>query len=426
MLAVYRLVVLLIAPAALAWLRWRAPGPHALRRRWRERLGSVDPIEGHVVWIHAASVGEVNACHALVRALAERQRTLKLVVSTFTLTGQARAMELFGEGFDDRLSIVFAPLDSVVAVRRWLGRIRPALVLVIETELWPEMFTQCRRAGIALMLVNARLGDRAIKRYRRFRRLFARTLDGVTRALCQSQADADRFAELGMDADRIRVTGNLKFDMALPSDIGEQARGLRDRWGDRPVWVAGSTRQGEEEIVLRAQRELMSERSGALLVLAPRHPERCDEVRKLIEQFGFGWQSIDEAIEADTAVVLVDRLGRLLGCYAAAPAAFVGGSLVPIGGHNLLEPAAFGKVVVAGRHLHEQAGSADALRRAGALVEVDDAASLSGAVLKTWREPEWALERGRSALGVVEAGRGSVRRSLRLIEEQVALNRAAD
>ncbi|NBB93892.1 MAG: 3-deoxy-D-manno-octulosonic acid transferase [Gammaproteobacteria bacterium] len=422
MIAVYRLLILLVAPFALLWLRWRIPGPPELRARWTERLGSV-PESGPdrpVLWLHAASVGEVNAIAALVTALLNRYPEHRLLISTITVTGRAEAIRRFGAGDDsgheNRVDIVFAPLDTPPAVGRWLKRVRPQLAMVAETEIWPELYRGCRKRDIPMVLVNARLTGKAMGRYRRFRSLFAGALSAVDLAVCQSEDDAARFRELGLEDARVAVAGNLKFDSAIPADLGDSVRRLREQWGERPAWVAGSTRPGEEEIVLAAHRLLREQHTDALLVLAPRHPERSDEVRALIEASGLRQQSIGEDVAGETAVVLIDRIGVLVPCYAAAPAAFVGGSLVDIGGHNLLEPAAFGKAVIAGPQLHQQADSARALREAGALVEVRGADELADAVRSIWNEPQRALEYGRAAFGVVEAGRGSVRRTLRLLE----------
>ncbi|RFF28540.1 3-deoxy-D-manno-octulosonic acid transferase [Wenzhouxiangella sp. 15190] len=414
MLAVYRLLIVLIAPLALVWLRWKIAGPAELRARWRERLGSVPRLDSQqpVLWLHAASVGEVNAVAALVTAMLERYPDHRLVISTMTVTGRAEAIRRFG----DRVDTVFAPLDTPWAVSRWLKRIRPRLAMVAETEIWPELYRGCSKRAIPLVLVNARLAPSAMKRYRRFHSLFAGALSSVDLAICQSEDDARRFGELGLDEDRIAVAGNLKFDRVIPDDLGETVRKLRSEWGERPTWVAGSTRPGEEAIVLDAHARLRERRPEALLILAPRHPERSDEIRTLIEKAGLKHQPIGQLIELETAVVLVDRIGILLSCYAAAPAAFVGGSLVDIGGHNLLEPAAFGKAVIAGAHLHQQADSAEALRDNGALIEVQDADGLARAVLSIWEDPQRALEYGRAALEVVENGRGSVRRTLKLLD----------
>ncbi|MEE4303752.1 MAG: 3-deoxy-D-manno-octulosonic acid transferase [Wenzhouxiangella sp.] len=420
MLAVYRLLVLLAAPLALAWFRWRIPGPAGLRAHWRERLGRLPEADRPALWIHAASVGEINAVAGLVTALLERYPEERVVISTITVTGRAEAIRRFGDGndnnHDNRVETVFTPLDMPWIVGRWLSRVRPRLAMVAETEIWPELYRGCRKREIPMVLVNARLAHKAMRRYRRFRSLFAASLAAVDLAVCQSEQDAERFRELGLDDSRVAMAGNLKFDSAIPQDLGETVRRLREQWGERPTWVAGSTRPGEEDIVLTAHAKLREQRPDALLVLAPRHPDRSDEIRSLIERAGLRQQPIGEAVEPGTGVVLVDRIGVLVSCYAAAPAAFVGGSLVDIGGHNLLEPAAFGKAVIAGPHLHQQADSAAALREAGALIEVSDAEGLAEAVESIWSDPQRALEYGSAALKVVENGRGSVRRTLRFIE----------
>lgn len=413
MLAVYRLLIALVAPLALVYFRWKIAGPKALRARWRERLGSVPESDRPALWVHAASVGEINAVAGLVTALLERYPEERLVISTITVTGRAEAIRRFD---DSRVETLFAPLDTPLAVGRWLKRVRPRLAIVAETEIWPELYRGCRKREIPMVLVNARLAGSAMQRYRRFRSLFAGVLEAVDLALCQSEEDAARFRELGLDDARVATAGNLKFDSAIPQDLGETVRRLRDQWGQRPAWVAGSTRPGEEEIVLAAHCRLRERRPDALLILAPRHPDRSDEIRALIDKAGLEQQAFGEAVEAATAVVLVDRIGVLVPCYAAASAAFVGGSLVDIGGHNLLEPAAFGKAVIAGPHLHQQADSARALGEAGALIEVHDAEALAQAVASIWDDPQRALEYGRAALAVVENGRGSVRRTLRALD----------
>jgi 3-deoxy-D-manno-octulosonic-acid transferase len=412
MLSVYRLFAMAAAPLALGWLRWKAPGPAEMRARWRERSGLAPTLEPPVLWVHAASVGEVNAAQALIHALLKRFPEHNLLISTFTATGLERAEQLFGE----RVTTTFIAMDSPRRVRRWLDRVNPQAGIIVETEIWPELFRQCHQRNIPLFLVNARLAPGAMKHYRRWQRLFAPALQAIRMAAARSQEDAGRFQELGLSAERIRVTGNLKFDMPLPDNIGQRAGQMRQRWGERPVWVAGSTREGEEEIVLAAHRHTLSDRPDALLVLAPRHPQRCKTIRRLLEREGIEHQPIGDDIRPDTSVVMVDGLGLLLSCYAAAPVAFVGGSLVDAGGHNLLEPAAFGKVVIAGPHLHQQADMAAALDAAGALAKVENAEELAAEVVRIWNDPQLALERGRAALGVVEHGRGSVRRTLKLIE----------
>jgi 3-deoxy-D-manno-octulosonic-acid transferase len=412
MLTLYRLLAFVFSPLALWRLHRPARRQPDLRGRWRERLGKFARLDHQPVWIHAASVGEVNAAEALIRSLIERDPDTSILVSTFTCSGAERVAELFGDQIEHR----FAPLDTYTSVKRWLAAARPALTVVIETEVWPELFVQLGRRNCPLIVANARLSVRNFSRMRRYGRLFRPALQAVSLALCQSEQDAQRWQQLGVDEQHTPVIGNLKFDSRLPANISARARALREQWGARPTWVAGSTRPGEEAIILGAHRRLRQLHPDALLVLAPRHPERSEVVAELIEKAGFSSQRIDQSIGHDTDVVLVDRLGLLLPCYGAASAAFVGGSLVDIGGHNLLEPAAFGKAVMAGPYLDQQTEMATALREAGGLIEVSNDQQLAEAIDQLWRDPAHALAVGRAALGVVESGRGTLRRTLRLLE----------
>jgi 3-deoxy-D-manno-octulosonic-acid transferase len=396
---------------------WRlhrpAAGKKELRGRWRERRGRVEPAGADPLWIHAASVGEVNAIQALVNALLQsRPGDNKVLITTFTVSGAERVKALFGDQVEHR----FAPIDTRASVRRWLATIKPGIALVAETEVWPELYTQAANRELPIVLVNARLSRLGLKRALRFQRLYARPMAAISLAICQSEQDARSFQLLGLAQDRTAVAGNMKFDTRLPADMGKRAQVLRSQWGARPAWVAGSTRPGEEAIALDAHQILLEKHPEALLVLAPRHPQRATEVRELIDKAGLRFQAIGETVDAESAVVLVDRLGQLLACYGAASATFVGGSLIDIGGHNLLEPAAFGKAVISGPYLHQQAEVAAALKNSGALVTVSDAGSLAAAINELWLEPERALKLGRAALGVMEDGRGAVRRTLRLLK----------
>ncbi len=411
MLIIYRLLAVLVSPLALWRLHRPARRIDGFRGRWRERLGSIAPCRTNSTWIHAASVGEVNAAQALIRQIQRNHPDRALLVSTFTLTGAQRVAELFGDSVEHR----FAPLDNWFSTRRWLQAARPDRMIVIETEIWPELYLQADKFGLSPTLVNARLTESSLHRMQRFTGLYRPALTSIAMAVCQTDDDAGRFRKLGLNGEQTPVSGNLKFDMPLADDLGARANALRQRWGARPVWVAGSTREGEEPIILAAHQRIMNDRPDALLVLAPRHPERSAEVAELVKRAGLKAVGLDDEVDSGCSVVLIDRLGQLMPCYAAAMAAFVGGSLVPIGGHNLLEPASLGKAVIAGPHLHEQAEPARALEQAGGLLKAADDADLAEIISRLWSEPEHALEVGRAALGVVEAGRGSLRRTLKLL-----------
>jgi 3-deoxy-D-manno-octulosonic-acid transferase len=402
MLWPYRLLAFLLSPLLTRRLNRSLDDPALRRRNRTERRGQIESAGSAPIWIHAASVGEVNAIRPLADTLLKRYPSTPLVISTFTLTGAEQVQRVFG----DRVAHRFLPADTPGAVRRWLGQLQPRVALIAETELWPELFHQAGRACLDLILINARMSERGLGRSLRFRSVFAAALANVHSALCQSREDADRLIRLGLDPDRVRVSGNLKFDTPMAAETLNRARSFRDQWGARPCWVAGSTRPGEESVALEAHRGLIESHSNALLVLAPRHPERLDEVLAILDEEDWAVQRLGEEIDASTAVVLVDRIGVLQACYAAASVAFVGGSLVEIGGHNLLEPAALGKPVISGPHLTNQAPMRDALVAEDALTIVEDAASLRAAVSAFWSDPQLALSKGRAALAVVEQGTG--------------------
>ena len=412
MFAIYRLLTLLLTPLALLWLQRGPVEPvaSAERGRWRERLGRVPTATPGRLWLHAASVGEVNAAAGLVRALLSRGETI--LVSTVTRSGATRCAELFGAAVEHR----YLPLDNPLAVGAWLDRVQPRLGLIVETEIWPELYARCKSRNIPLLLVNARISAVAQRRYQRFRPLVARALSAVAQAVCQTETDAERLVGLGLPGTRVKLGGNLKFDFEPPAGLDERARALRQAWGRRPAWVAGSTRPGEEAILIEAHRRLRRNQPDALLVLAPRHLERLDAVTRLLDGAGLMWCRLGEPMDATTAVVLIDRLGVLLEHYAAADAAFVGGSLVPMGGHNLLEPAALAKPVLAGPHLEQQADAARALGSGDGLLVVRDGDELAAALAGLLGDQSLAQRRGSDAQAAVQSGRGSLRLTLAALE----------
>ena len=413
MLLLYRLLALLLTPLALIRLERGAAQPSE-RGRWRERLGQVPAGRPGRVWLHAASVGEINAAEGLVRALLARDESL--LISTLTRTGAARCRELFGETVEHR----YLPLDNVSAVRAWLERTRPRLALIMETEIWPELYERCRRLGIPLVLVSARVSNPAFQRYARFRQLVGPALRSVDQALAQSRVDGDRLVRLGLPNARLRISGNLKFDLNLPAGLAGRAETQRRDWGQRPVWTAGSTRPGEETLLIEAHRRLRQAQPDALLVLAPRHPERAEVVAGLLDTAGMEWCRLGDPKSTSTTVVLVDRLGMLMDSYAAADLAFVGGSLVPLGGHNLLEPAALAKPVLAGPHLEQQADAAAALEKSDGLAVVRNAAELASELINLLSDPELRKRRGIQARAALQSGSGSLQATLSALEPWLA------
>ncbi|MDR9438269.1 MAG: lipid IV(A) 3-deoxy-D-manno-octulosonic acid transferase [Halomonas sp.] len=416
----YAAILYLLAP--LIWRRvWREQLPGRPRR---ERLGLIPPsAKGQrTLWLHCASVGEVQAARPLIEALGQRWPGHRLVITTMTATGAERVLALAGNrhGSQDKgeVSHHFVPLDFPGAAHRFIARLRPELAILFETELWPNLLAACDRAGVPVAVVNGRLSSRAFRGYRRLRPLMAEALSHVAWLAAKSEADARRFIELGMAVERTTVVGSLKFDIGTGGEVRKVSERLRTRFGRRPIWVAGSTHPGEDEQVLAAHARLREGLPRALLILVPRHPHRFDAVAELCRQMGLtlARRSRDEWPGDDTAVYLGDTMGELLAFYGAADLAFVGGSLVPIGGHNLLEPAAVGTPVLTGPALANFEDVAVVMREAGALVEVEDPETLAAELQHLFDDRAERLRLAEAGREVVTANRGALARTLEGLE----------
>lgn len=417
MRALYTLLWITALPVALLRLLWRSLKAPAYRRRWAERFGRFrPPARPGGVWIHAVSVGEAQAVQPLIVRLLKRDLGGTLAVTTTTPTGSARVRELFG----DQVFHVYFPFDLPWAVRGFLDRVRPRLAVLVETEVWPNLLAECDRRRIPVLLANGRLSERSAQGYRRFGSLSRETFGRFSAVAAQSEADAQRFAEVGVPPQRLTVTGSIKFDQSIRGSVKEQAEVVRREWGaDRPVWVAASTHEGEEEWVLDAHEQVLRALPGALLVLVPRHPERFDRVAQLVQRRRLAIRRRTERTPPSpaTAVFLGDTMGELPIFLAAADAAFVGGSLVPVGGHNVLEPAALGVPVAFGPHMFNFAQISGMLLAAGAAVQVDGADRL-GETMQGWLGNASLRARvGENGRRVVEANRGALERVLGLVDD---------
>jgi 3-deoxy-D-manno-octulosonic-acid transferase len=417
-LAIWRILVYLLLPYALGNLVWRALRYPAYWHRWPERFGFVTPLTGlRTIWVHAVSVGEVRSAAPLVEALAERHPAHRIVVTTMTPTGSRQVRDLLG----DRVSHCYAPYDSPDAVRRFLDRVRPEAAIIAETEFWPNIFAECGRRRIPLMLVNGRVSQASLRGYLRVPKTTRAMLANADLLCAQTAVDAQRLRNLGAPADRVHVTGNLKFDVELAAALLDEASELRDRWGrDRPVWIAASTHPGEERKVLAAFAELRRAYPGLLLVLVPRHPERFGAVAAMCRRHGLSVAMRSRttgALSASTEVLVGDTMGELQRLYAAADIAFIGGSLVPHGGQNLLEACAVKVPVVFGPHMfHFEEISAMALER-GAARQVHDVAALTAAVALYLDQPDLRRAAGHAAHTLVTDNRGALARTLRQVED---------
>jgi 3-deoxy-D-manno-octulosonic-acid transferase len=366
----YTLAFYLLTPAFVLRLLWRSRSNPAYRQRLGERFGFVSASIQPCIWVHSVSVGETIAARPVVEHLLKTYPQHSLWITTTTPTGSDTVKRLYG----DRVLHSYFPYDLPDAVQRFLQKVQPTLALVMETEIWPNLYHACHSANIPLLLLNARLSERSFKRYRKLGMLTRRTLACIHWIGARSQQDADYFRQLGATETQTDVCGNLKFALQIPPDIHTKAQALKQQCRTRPVLVAGSTHAGEDEMLLRAFFRIHQTFPDALLIIVPRHPERFDAVYKLCMNSGFSTlrRSAGQDISPETAILLGDSMGELLLWYAVADMAFIGGSLVEHGGHNPLEAAAFGVPVVSGQHTHNFADIFPALYAAGGAVEVND------------------------------------------------------
>ncbi len=421
----YTALLYLALPIILLRLWWRGRRAPAYRSRWRERLGFVAPCNNSPLWIHAVSVGETVAIAPLVELLLARRPDLPLMLTTTTPTGSERVRALFG----DRVQHAYCPWDLPDALARFLRRTRPRGCIIVETELWPNLLHGCRAAAVPVLLANARLSARSAKGYQRFAALTRPMLQCLSQVVAQHRDDGTRFIELGLPETQLTISGSIKFDIETQPHWLEAGARLRRRWGERPVLVAGSTHEGEDAALLRVLAQLRSEFPTLLLVLVPRHPERFEAVYRLCLETGWSVarhsvaggalaKQGDPLSQAESVdVYLGDTMGELMGFYAAADIAFVGGSLVPRGGHNPLEPAALGKPVLMGQQVFNFQAICDALDNAGGLTRVADEAALTRALRKLLANPPQCQQQGAAAQAFVAQNRGALERLYQQVEE---------
>ena len=407
------LAYVLLLPYTVFWLV-RALANKSYAHKLGQRFGFSYPQLEACIWLHAVSVGEVVAAAPMVRALRRRFPDSPLLVTTVTPTGAARVSALFGNDVHH----AYIPFELPPAVNAFFASVNPTITLIMETEIWPNLYHGCGVRGIPLVLVSARISPKSVDTYRRFLPLFKETLSHGIVIAAQSEADAERFVLLGARASRTRVTGNIKFDIELPAGLGERGRDLRrELFPNRPVWIAASTHDKEEAMVLETHRQLLRLHPNLLLILVPRHPDRFPAVRELVEKQGFTLVSRTERrrCEPDTQVFYGDTMGEVTLFYAASDIAFVGGSLVPVGGHNLLEPAALGVPILIGPHVFNAQEIADDFLSNAACRMVADPQELVANVDELLTSVDKARELGANGLKILNSNRGALKRLLEVI-----------
>ena len=411
---IYSVVLALGFLLGLPWFLWKSRSSGKYLRTFRERMGRLPVylnLDGdRSIWIHAVSVGEVLAARPLVPALRARFPSHRIFLSTTTVTGNEVAKKSV-RGLD---GLFFAPFDFPHAVRRALEVVNPSLLLLVETELWPNLIHESSRRGARVALVNGRISLRSFSRYKRMRRFLTRVLSEIDLFLMQGETHAERIRAMAAPPERVKVTGNLKFDAVEAGRPSERLVRLLHGGSPRPLWVAGSTVVGEEELILRAFHRVRERVPHARLLLAPRHPERFAEVPRLVEAAGFRClrrSALDPGSWTDGEVLLLDTLGELAQLYALASVVFVGGSLVASGGHNILEPAVAGKPVVVGPHMENFQEIADAFRAESAMVQVASADELAHEIAALLLDEPRRRDLGERARDLVGKNRGAVSRT---------------
>jgi 3-deoxy-D-manno-octulosonic-acid transferase len=394
-----------------------------------QRLGKLPQLSSDnqsIIWLHCVSVGEARAAQSLVRALLDTFPSTRLVISTTTVTGQKVAQEIFGQ---QAATVFYFPIDWAWTIRRALRAIHPSVVLIMETELWPRLFNECRRQQIPVALVNGRISDKSFRRYRWIRSFIGRVLNDLTLAIMQSPDDAKRIRDLGVSEEKLRVSGNLKFDSANAAIDQNLTRQLRERFNFTagPLIVAASTHEPEEAVLLAAFERTRESHPDARLLIAPRHPERFQEVAGLLEKSGLTWSRRSQPEsdrDAKSDVVLLDTIGELGAIYSLADLVFVGGSIAPHGGHNVLEPAAQGVCTITGPYTQNFAWITNAMLNEHALIQMHESSDFANALANIMNpllsDVATRREIGARAKSVCERNRGATEKTIEMISQLIA------
>jgi len=416
----YSILFYIALPFILIRLIWRGIRAPSYWQRWSERFG-YSPLlsdKNPVIWIHAVSVGEVEATRPLVKTLFAEFPKHQILVTTMTPTGSARVKLLYA----DAVAHCYLPYDVSFAIQRFIKQTHPQFGIIMETEIWPTLLLSCQQSKIPLVLANARMSERSATGYAHFADFTKTVLQSLHFIAAQTEADRQRFKQLGADIKQIHAIGNLKYEISLPTGLAEQAAAMRSLWGShRPIWIAASTHEGEEAIILNASRQVRAACPDLLLIIVPRHPERFDKVSALSHKAGFKTlrRSEHRPCPSDVKVLIVDTMGELPLFYAASDVAFVGGSLVPVGGHNILEPATLARPIITGPHYFNFNEITQQFLKADAAIQINNTQELAEAVIKLLQNSAQRGKMGEAALQLMATSQGASKRLVNLIKRHI-------
>jgi 3-deoxy-D-manno-octulosonic-acid transferase len=414
---IYTLILAIIAPFLLYGLFRKRSNKPTVGKRWKEHFGFTPKLnfDKHPIWIHAVSVGEVLAATNFIKELRARKPEMPILLTTTTPTGAKQA---------EKLSAIathrYMPIDFGFAVRRFLKITNPSQMIIVETELWPNILHTVGKAGLPISVLNARLSDKSRRGYQKVRPLFNEISKNLTKVLCQHQEDTENFKKLGVSKEKLHVTGSIKFDITVSDEVVKAGNVLREQIGkNRPVWIAASTHQGEDEQVLNAHKEIMKMLPNAALILVPRHPERFDAVSQLVANEGFSFARRTSTDHLDSKQVYIgDTMGELLTLMQAADVCFMGGSLIgdKVGGHNLLEPSALGKPSIIGSSYYNFLEITNNLKLLGTTQVLSSNLELSHACLSMLKSSNHLETLGQRAKSYISENSGSLKKSFRQLQ----------
>jgi 3-deoxy-D-manno-octulosonic-acid transferase len=409
----YIALMTLALPFLLIRLYFRGQKSPKYRKNWAERLGFMPFKAKNCIWIHAVSLGETIAAVPLIKQLLAQYPDREIVVTSTTPTGRDRVKSALG----DTVKYGYIPFDLPFLWNVFFFRIKPIVMITMETELWPNLFFYCAQKKIPVLVANARLSERSMEKYQIVKSLTREMLGCITQVLAQTPEDKERFVSLGLDPARCQVVGNVKFDLSPNEGLAEKFLSLRKSFEGRLVWIIASTHSGEEKVLFQVYKHIKVRLPNLLLVCAPRHPERFSEVEGLAQEEGLHLitRTSGAGVTEDVDVLLINTMGELLYYYGAADIAFVGGSLVPVGGHNLLEPAVLGLPILTGPHVENFVAVTAMLVQAEAVIQIDDGLELETVLLKLAKDPARRAKMGKNGQAVVAKNRGATERHLKVI-----------